>query len=221
MPKLSNKMNKIMFIKFFLALSFLSCNGEKSNNLTINTTSNQIKVVEEKKLETPNTGFVVLKNTYNQKNILTLYNSDKSKWKAFYFNDQFKIDDIDPYTIKPENILLVFKCLGKENGFYKVVVNENKKTIKYIKESDSNFKFQTVEEHILTVFSVDFNEKDNPLRSTPDDKSQQTQKNKNSFYYPIKVSGDWLMVEDDNKQNFWIKWRDKEGKLILELYYDA
>ncbi|MEY8758753.1 hypothetical protein [Chryseobacterium tongliaoense] len=208
-----------MFIKIFLALSILSCSSEKSNNhLIVDNKPNQIK---EQKSETVKTGFIVLKNTYDQKKILTIYNLDKSKWKSFYFDDDFKYDDIDPYTIKPENILLVFKCIGKENGYYKVIVNENKNTIKYIKESDSNFKFQTTEEHILTVFSVDFNEKENPLRSAPDDKSQQFSKNKNSFYYPIKTNGNWLMVEDDNKQNFWIKWCNNKGKLILELYYDA
>lgn len=209
-----------MFIKIFITLTILSCSGEKPNNhLTIDNKLNLNKTIKES--ETSNSGFIVLKNTYNQKNILTIYNSDKSKWKSFYFNEKFKIDDIDPYAIKPENFRLIFKCLGKENGFYKVVVNENKNTIKYIKESDSNFNFQTVEQHLLTVFSVDFNEKENPLRSAPDNKSQEFKKNTNSFYYPIKTNGDWLMVEDDNKQNFWIKWKNKEGALILDLYYDA
>ncbi|WP_261510975.1 hypothetical protein [Chryseobacterium paludis] len=211
-----------MFIKIFLLLSILSCSGEKSNSpTTIDNKPNQVIVAEEQKLEIPTNGFVVLKNTYDQKKLLTIYNLDKSKWKSFYFDDQFKFNDIDPYTIKPENTLLVFKCIGKENGFYKIVVNENKDIVKYIQESDSNFKFQTTEEHILSVFSVDFNEKQNPLRSTPDDKSQESPKNKNSFYYPIKINGDWLMVEDDNKEHFWIRWRNSEGKLILELYYDA
>ena len=211
-----------MFIKIFLVLSILSCSGEKSNNsITLDNKVDQNKVVKEKKLETLTTGFIVLQKAYNQKDELIIYNLDQSRWKSFYFNDKFKDDNMDPYAIKPENTLLVFKCIGKENGFYKIIINENKNTVKYIKESDSNFKFQTPEVHILTVFSVDFNEKENPLRITPDDKSQQFSKNKNSFYYPIKTNGDWLMVEDDNKENFWIRWRNNEGKLILELYYDA
>lgn len=211
-----------MFIKIFLLLSVLSCSGEKSNDHLISDKKfDQTKVTKEQKSETPITGFMVLKNTYKQEKLLTIYNVDKSKWKSFYLDDKFSLDDIDPSAIKPENTLLVFKCIGQENEFYKVIVNENKNIVKYIKKNDSDFQFQATKEHILTVFSVDFNEKENPLRTAPNVKSQSFPKNKDSFYYPIKTNGDWLMVEDDNKENFWIRWRNSENKLILELYYDA
>lgn len=152
---------------------------------------------------------------------MVLYNFDHSKWKSFNFNDNFNDDEIDPYAIKPENTILVFKYLGKENGFYKVLVNENKNLIKYIKESDPNFKYQTIAEHILTVFSVEFSEKENPLRLEPNIQSKAQLSNQNSFYYPIKIDQNWLMVEDDNNNFFWIKWCDEKGNLILNLFYDA
>lgn len=211
-----------MYIKFFLSMLILSCTNKKADNISAfnpnNKHNNQLQIKTTKSKE--DKGFLVLKNTYNQNNILTIYNLDKSKWKSFKFNDQFNDDDIAPNAIKPENTLLVFKCLGRENGFYKIVVNDEKNIFKYIKESDLNFKYQTIKEHILTVFSIDFNEEKNPLKSEPDDKAKQFSKNKNSFYYPIKINGNWLMVED-NKEKFWIKWCNENGALILDLYYDA
>lgn len=208
-----------MYIKILLSLSVLSCTDKKIdiNNHKIDkkeTVQNQVKKSEEH-------GFLVLNKTYKSKDLLTLYNSNHSKWKSFNFNDNFQDDEIDPYAMKPENTLLIFKYLGKENGFYKVIVDENKKLIKYIKESDSNFKYQTIKDHILTVFSVEFNEKENPLRLEPTDKSKTVFANQNSFYYPIKTNENWLMVEDDNNNFFWIKWCDEKGNLILNLYYDA
>lgn len=172
--KRDKKMTKLLLLFVLYVLTIISIfalytiHSSHAIPATIDNKPNQSEIVNEEKSEIPYTGFIVLKNTYNQQNELTIYNLDQSKWKSFYFDDKFKYDDIDPYAIKPENTLLVFKCLGKENEFYKVIVNENKNTIKYIKESNSNFKFETIEVHILTVFSVDFNEKENPLRLAPD-----------------------------------------------------
>lgn len=167
------------------------------------------------------TVFLVLKNNGNQNEVLTIYNTDNSIWKTFTFNNKFNDDSINPYAINPEIGLLIFKYLGKENQYYKIVIDEDKKIIKYIKESDPNFTYQTIQQHILTVFSVEFNEEENPLRLEPDESSKKIQSNKDSFYYPIKINGKWLMVEDDNKERYWVQWCDSKENLILELFYDA
>lgn len=195
----------------------LSCNTDKTKPASKRTGihSNIITIKDDE------SGFVSLINAYDQKSKLILYNSDQSIWQSFIFNDNFNDNSIDPYAIKPENGLLVFTCLGKKNGYYKICVDENKKIIKYIKISDSHFKYQSVADHILTVFSVDFNEVLNPLRLKPDAGSGSFPKDDHSFYYPIKVKGNWLEVTDDNKRKFWIKWCDEKRNLIVDLYYDA
>lgn len=214
-----------MKITFFLSLMILaSCNDKKINNISkVNSDEKQQIQLKSKKNNTKenNIGFLVLKNIYDQNNLLTIYNSDKSKWKSFKFNDNFEDKDIAPEAVKPENTLLVFKCLGKKNSFYKIVVNEEKNIIKYVDEFDINFTYQSLEQHILSVFSVDFNESDNPLKLQPQEKAKQILKNKDSFYYPIKIDKNWLMVEDDDKNRFWIRWCDENGNLILDLYYEA
>lgn len=199
-----------MYIKLILCLIMLSCNTDK-----IKPTSNIITNKDDE------SGFVSLINAYDQKSKLILYNSDQSIWQSFIFNDNFSDNSIDPYAIRPENGLLVFTCLGRKNGYYKVCVDENMKIIKYIKISDFHFKYESVADHILTIFSVDFNEVHNPLRLKPDAGSKRFPKDDSSFYYPIKVSGDWLKVRDDNGKAFWIRWCDEKRNLIVDLYYDA
>lgn len=222
-------MKKILSAFVLTALFLLSCKDKKTtesshskpNKENLGASPSEKKDEQETPVQRTDKGFVVLKNTYQQKDWLKLYNEDHSEWKSFQMTDTFNDDDIYPNMIKPDYTLLVFKFLGKENGFYKVLVNEDENTIKYIKESDPQFLYRTVEEHILSVFSVGFNEKENPLRTAPDNKASSQPLDDDSFYYPIKITGNWLMVQDDHDQNFWIKWCDEKGRLILELYYDA
>lgn len=206
-----------IFLTLFLIILLSSCQQKKENSSIPSATEIQ-KSIQADKTEK---GFVVLKNTYQQKDFLNIYNEDHSIWKSFQMTDTFRDAEIIPYSMKPENTLLVFRFLGKEDGFYKVLANEDKNTIKYIRESDANFDYQTVAQHLTTVFAVDFNEKENPLKKQPDDNAPSVPMDQDSFYYPVKTKGNWLMVQDDNQQSFWIKWCNEKGHLILELYYDA
>lgn len=218
-----------MYIKLLFCLTILSCNGPNKEgvaSLNVNKKEPSETQISKSDLKTPsivevNMGFLVLKNTYNHEDKLTIYNGNRTIWKNFIFNDNFNDKALNPYAIKAENTLLIFKYLGKENGFYKIVVSDNPNIIKYIKDSDAHFKIQTIEEHILAVFSVEFDEKSNPLRSDSSEKSKKYSIDKNSFYYPVKISGNWLMVRDDNDKDFWIKWCDDNGNLIINLFYDA
>jgi hypothetical protein len=191
--------------------------------------SNKVEDIDQTKIDTleivgsnKNYGFLVLKKNYEQKNLITIYNKDQSKWNEFILDDSY-VDNkqIQPHYIKSEYRELIFNCLEKRDGFYKILVNNEKKTIKYIKETDTNFKFETPAEHIITVVFVGFDGNKNTLHQEPDINSKQIPFNKNEDYYPIKTKGDWLMIEDSNHKDYWIKWRDKYGKIIIELFYDA
>jgi alpha-glucosidase (family GH31 glycosyl hydrolase) len=161
----------------------------------------------------------MLKDGYNDEK-LEIYNVDGVIWKSFKYNDDFSDNEIQPYALKPENILLVFSCIGKTETFYKIIINEKKKNIKYIKKSDAFFKYETWEQHLLEIFSVDFNINENPIKSKPMENAKEIVFDTNQFYHPVKVNGDWLMIIDDNEKEGWVKWKDSKGKMILTLYYD-
>jgi hypothetical protein len=103
-------------------------------------------------------GVLALREDY-PKGMLRIYNADGSVWKSFQITDGFQSEDLSPLALKPENSLLVFMCVGKKQGMYAVVVDENKSVIKYISQSENSFKYEPWQQHILKVFSVDFDSK--------------------------------------------------------------
>lgn len=169
---------------------------------------------------TTNCDFVRLKNDSVRQ--LHFLNKDGSIWKKVLYNDYFSDSSISPYAIKPENLLLVLRCLGKENDLYKVVVHEEKNIIKYISCKDANFFSQSMEENIVNACCVDFDAKSNPMREKPSSHAKlvTVDASADALNETIKIEGDWLLIQKDNTQG-WIKWRDEKGTLLIEIYYDA
>ena len=119
--------------------------------------------------------------------------------------------------------MLVFKCINKEGNFYKVIINEKSEEIGFIHVTDKKFKFQTKEQHILSAFSIDFDSNKNPIRQQPSKTSSILLYDKDEFYIPTKISGDWVMVKwgSEGDWNYgWVKWQENDAWLI-ELFYFA
>lgn len=124
-------------------------------------------------------------------------------------------------VITDENQVLSLKCLSKDNSFYKVQFENN--DIGFIPKSEKGVIFQTWEEHILGVFSVDFDEANNPLLEVPSEGSEKVYYDKDEFYHPSQIKGDWLQVKwgsEDDWEYGWIRWKVGE-KLLIELHYFA
>lgn len=213
-----------------IIMTIISCN-ENSEKQTIAHNpkdsmskpifSDSVKAAEKVDLSTKkDIGVVALKEGYKNGK-LQMYNADKTVWKSFAFTDDFTDKSIAPFSMKPESRILVFRCVGKTNDMYAVVVNEDKGITKYIKQSDINFSFKTWPQHIVQVFSVDFDYKTNPIKTSPSEAAASIEYDKEEFYHPLKVEGEWLKIEDDNGKSGWIKWRDKNENLIITLYYEA
>jgi hypothetical protein len=209
------KMNHLFVIIILLSLS---CQKQSKDKEGTNNKNNTIKENKEKRITQIDSGVVVLRESY-ENGLLSLYNKDGSKWKSFELTDNFNDKSIHPYALKPENALMVFRCVTKSALFYEVIVDEN--STKFIKKSDKNFHFETWEQHIINVFSVDFDYLKNPIKVNPINDAKELSFDKEQFYHPIKINGDWLMIKDDDEKTGWIKWKNNKGQLILTLYYDA
>ena len=169
--------------------------------------------------QTKDLGVVKLKESYQDKlGILKLYNKNGSIWLSFKFTDNFKSPLLDPLSLKTDDGILVFNCIGEHNAFYAVIVSRDHYLVKYIKKSDANFLFETWQQRILSVFAVEFDDKTNPLRENPSTVSQRLNYNDNDFYHPMKIKGNWLKVKsNDTNRTGWIKWCNDKGKMLIEL----
>jgi hypothetical protein len=131
-------------------------------------------------------------------------------------------DKLNPLLFKSEDGILVFDCISENNDFYAVIVSKGNNIVKFIKKSDSNFLFQTWQQRILSMFSVDFDNKKNPLRESPSAVSKKLHYSHNDFYHPVKINGNWLKVKsNDTNRTGWIKWRNDQGKVLIGLYDEA
>jgi hypothetical protein len=180
-------------------------------------------------------GVVVLSNKYGKNDFVRIYNADGSLWYkyTYYYDDSdgkfdYEHDDFSPFAFHPDYFLLALKCTGEDKNRYEVIVNEETGLKKFVNKSDAAFKFETWEQHLQQVFSVDFDRDKNPLRDAPAGKIITDALPAEVKFHLIGVRGDWLELRwniESNTNNTrektetgWIKWKDDE-MLLIELFY--
>ncbi len=144
----------------------------------------------------------------------------------YQFGDKINIYNIDGKLIKvlvntEEYQVIALKCIEKTNLFYKVQLKDG--SIGMVSRQSKKVKFQTWEEHILSLFSIGFNERNNPLRNNPSLTAPKLNHDKDEFYFPKQIKGEWLQLKygPENKPSYgWLRWKSK-GKLIIEFFYFA
>lgn len=213
-------------ISIFLVLTHLSisaCTRVEGSANEIKSLGEKEQTAEDKQPVQISIKDVIGVLSFTEKNNtekFNLYNKDGSIWKSLSLNET---NGIQPFAWSPDYYLLVFKCVGKDSKFYHVVVDESSQEVKQIKIDDLNFNFQTLEDHILNVFSVEFNPINNPLKESSSSGAVTTPYDENEFYHPVEIKGEWLKVKWGNEGNWsyaWVKWKNGE-ELIIELYYFA
>ena len=179
-------------------------------------------------------GLIVLSDNYDKGDFVKIYNEDGSLWHKFthYYDDsdgefEYANDNFRPFAFHPDYFVLALKCVGKKADRYEVIVNEETNLKKYVKVNDKVLKFETWENHILKLFAVGFDEKENPMLEVPQGQVKNLVKSERTFH-PVEVKGEWLKVkwdvtgETDKKEtqqnSGWLRWK-KDGKLIVELFY--
>jgi hypothetical protein len=144
----------------------------------------------------------------------------------YEFGDTIKIYDANQKLLTiiirtDEYQIIVLKCLNKTELYYQVKLDNG--DVGYIPVGSKKVKFQTWEDHILSVFSVGFDEKKNPLRKEPSFDAEILYYDQDEFFHPNQIKGEWLQVKYGYEGNWkygWIKWKSGDN-LIIELYYFA
>jgi hypothetical protein len=170
-------------------------------------------------------GVVTLGTGYRTGQVLSLYNQDGSRWQSFSLKEDGAAlpKGLAPFALHPDYYLVVFRCVGRKDGRYEVVVNEATGATKYVRADDTRFRYQSWTQHLLSAFSVDINPARNPLKAQPASASQTLPYNRDEFYHPHKVHGNWLQVKwgtEGSWQYGWVEWK-RNGRLAVELFYFA
>lgn len=221
-------------ISFLLLAMFVSCQSKP------NQTEKQLPEIPETKQESTNQvsandtingaiGVVVVNDNITDRDTIRLFDKTGSLWYKFSFfydedNGRFNHpnEEFSPLSFHPDYFLLVLSVTNKLSDRYEVMVNEKTGKRKYL-IIDAFLTFQTWEEHILDAFSVGFDVKTNSLRKDPLDGSDTLHFDRNEFYHPTQIKGEWLQVKWGSEGNWsygWVKW-EENGRLIIELNYFA
>lgn len=202
-------MNKIILLLLFIFSSCWSKSNETKKQFPEMSEIKQDGVNQDITLDRINgaIGLIITSDNYQFGEVISVYTQEDKLLTEIVRTD--------------ENQTIVLKCIAQENQYYKVKLDNEQEG--YIPKKSDKIIFQTWEEHILDVFSVDFNIKANPLRSEPIEDSKPLYFDRDEFYHPNQIKGDWLQVKwgsDGNWSYGWVKWKS-EGKLLIDLYYLA
>lgn len=154
-------------------------------------------------------GLIIESNDYQLGEVIAIFSNDKRK-------------QISEIAIREETQVLVLKCLAKEEVYYKVLLEDGRSG--FIPCNEESVVFQTWQEHIINnVFAVSFDATENPLLKEASEESYKLYYDRDEFYHPSKIEGEWLQLRwgyEGSWEYGWIKWR-RNDKLLVELFYFA
>jgi hypothetical protein len=138
---------------------------------------------------------------------LTFFNSDK---------EPIRFNQAD-YYIKPDyDIFQPLKVSGERDRFFVTTLRDQ---LVLFDKRDTTLTFQTWEDHIVhSVSSLGFNPKSNPIRKESSGMAAIVPYIHDSFYHPIKIKGEWLLLRKFDEEYGWIKWRDGDH-LLIDIFY--
>jgi hypothetical protein len=188
-------------------------------------------------IDTKGVLIVDLMHLYTSDTVLNIYNEFDSVvfnvGKILYCNNRnYNIRESNTDTIKkilrvkvfePDYDILILDCLGKVNSSYKVIIND---TIYLIKEKDPFVKYETLENHLLRHYISLMSS--TPLHTEPKDEAPIIKNFIESTYVPIEIKGNWLKVKcfmdcegclENRYFEGWVKWKDENGNLLVEIFY--
>lgn len=122
----------------------------------------------------------------------------------------------------PDYSIFAVRCLKIYGNWCRIVINERDETKLWYNLSNEALVFQSWENFILSVFSIEVDRSKNPLKEQPFKKSNNalllvTQEEES--LHPIEIKHDWLKVEIGSTGKYaWVRWRE-DNELLVELIY--
>lgn len=145
-----------------------------------------------------------------------ILNEDGTIWKKIALHDTYHDNEFEPYSLIPEYNRVKLRIVGKVNDMYKVIVNEEKMTYKFVKVSDKNFIFQDMDHFIIDTAFIEFDPETNLLYSKADTLSTKVKYDSEANYIPIEVKKEWMKLQNiENNKYGWIRWKNTSNEVIV------
>jgi hypothetical protein len=223
---------------FYLSISIFLLWSAACSNSAQNTPLNQI--IFSNATEKPN-------NHLTTSGVL-VWNGNKAPIKIFNESGQVKTiltmrqmlkSTVKPFAFHEDYSLCVFQVISNENGYFKVLLNEETSEYGYIEAQTPLFEYQTMAAHLLTLFAIEPAHQTD-LKIAPNDTAMistdlygaeesavyQTEckdiDGSDIVLKPILVDKAWLKVawEDKSgqKRTAWVRWTDGKN-ILIEFFY--
>ena len=181
-------------------------------------------------------GVVMLdQSTYARPNdMISIYNEDGSiyvDFTLFMEGDEHLPAELSKnfagLALFPENFIFMVSCLGMDESWYYVSLNDGSGEVKYIKRSPS-FKLISWPDYFMNAYGIGFDPVANPVRDDIDGPPQSPTAAEGIPFQPLAIRGEWIYVRwtsggdypEDEAAYFygWTRW--KEGnKLLAHAYH--
>jgi hypothetical protein len=154
---------------------------------------------------------------------------DGSLWYlfSFYYDDSdglwdFPNEDFRPLAFHPDHFLLRLGVTRRDSLGYEVVVNKETGATRRL-PSAPFLQFRTWEEHVLSVFSLEFDSRTNPVRTARGDSAPTiAYPGQEVIYRPEEINGEWVRVTWEvgptpQMYSGWIRW--KRGNFVVVRFH--
>jgi hypothetical protein len=176
-------------------------------------------------------GVVTLADSGAKPDTIRFYNADGTLWYVFtsLYDDSvgvraFPNHDFKPLAFHPDYFILCLAATRRTSDGYDVIVNQETGLTKHLPLLPF-LRFRTWEEHVLSVFALEFDPAVNPIRTQPRNRAPIIPfPGTSAVYHPAEVKGDWVRVawgEDSNdSRTGWIRWR-VGTRVVVDFFYFA
>lgn len=158
---------------------------------------------------------------------LRFYDDTTIKSYSFWAVGEKSYSELNPERHKLDYSLFDLAVVNRRNGWLEVVVGEQKNETLWLKESKL-VRFKDWLQDMKEAFAVGrIKSTVNPLRVKPDANAKEINFNGRDCFEVEDMKGDWIRVKMQEHNcsekpkpsiSGWIRWRDKNGCLLVEIF---
>lgn len=182
---------------------------------------------------------VLTLNSFGAQDSLRFYHPGGEVWLAFnpYFRAEERAfeppDGFAPLSFHPDYALIALRTLKIDGPWAHVVVDEGNGTVRLVDLADSTLVFKPWMTYFRDALGLGVRQaaQDTYVRPSPDAPRAAVPTERHLHVIPVEMRGDWVRVKwtadgsavyDSDAStpwaDGWIRWRDDEDRLLVDVY---